>query len=117
MSPNGYETRTVEARRALDEMRGKFVSNMEMRIVELEKVMRYCKAAGTTEKECREIRDISHKLAGLAPSLGFSNIGKSATFVEKLADSARQGPLHITAEDLLFIHLEDLLEVMEASLD
>ena len=117
MSLTPSESKVRNAQDALDLVRRQFMDQMEMRIIELETLFQRCRTAGTTPKECREIRDISHKLAGLAPSLGFSKIGNSARIVETLADTAQQGSGDVTAENPLFLHLEHLLDVMEASLD
>ncbi len=117
MSPDPSHGKTRHAQDALDQLRRRFMDQMEMRIIELETVVQRCKTAGTTPRECREIRDISHKLAGLAPSLGFSQVGKSARIVEDLADSAQKRARPLTAQSPLFLHLEHLLDVMEASLD
>lgn len=100
-------------REAIAGMRVKFIDDIEEKILFLEAALADLRDGVTPLEAARKIEMASHSLAGLAPSLGFAEVGAAAvkselawarTLEERDSDAALQNALE--AVELLMDRLE-----------
>ena len=104
--------------RALAPVRARFIGALEDHILSFEALRQQAAGATDAQPSLDQIGKLAHRIAGIAGSVGFDNIGERAGRVERsviacrdpgLSDADRQA--RVSAE------LEPLLDVLEAHLD
>ena len=104
--------------RKIAEMRTKFIDSMYGRVLDLEAIAESMRHAGGSEQPLRAIAAILHKVAGVAPTLGFDEVGKGARQIEGAIVRGLDGG---AKPDHVWKHVAPVLErqmdAMEALLD
>lgn len=97
----------------LDAVRARFLDRLGDRCLEIEALMLTIDERGQDQALLQEISSHVHKIAGIAPTLGFTNLGKAALEMEMRL-----------SQDVTFFdwqacrqQIEDLLDLMEDALD
>ena len=104
--------------RALAPVRARFIDALEDHILSFEALRQQAAAATDAQPSLDEIGKLAHRIAGIAGSVGFDDIGERASRVERCViacrgtGTANADKLHrVTAE------LEPFLDLMETHLD
>lgn len=75
-------TQTESFSAALADVRAKFVDRFFDRIVELESVAETLRTGPAKIESLERVRDIVHKIAGVAPTVGLDGIGRCAADID-----------------------------------
>lgn len=106
-----FEPQTGHLEAVLQQVKADFVRRLDLQIEELESIRNGLGAPGKDDK-LRDLEFISHKICGLAMTLGFSRLGRVSERVETTVASL---PALRTAENLqeLTDLIDGLVEEME----
>ena len=74
--------------RAIEGLRQKFLNELDERIFGFEEALAQLRNGRDRNEVMRQIHNLAHKQAGIAPSLGFSRIGELSRNVEVAIDNA-----------------------------
>lgn len=97
----------------LARVRARFVTELRERFRRIGQLRHQLEGHVGNHEALREIGEISHKLAGTAATLGFPELGKSATLVDDLILS---NPGVVIADGELLEHIDKLHAIMHAIL-
>lgn len=109
---------SAEMERQLTKLRDKFRASLVERILAYEEMRQQLQSNQNSESALKGIFDLSHKISGVARTLGFPVIGESSSEIERriVAGHAMGSSVHEICCDILPA-LEELLDEMEGLLD
>lgn len=108
---------TEEMERTLAALRVKFTDGVDSRILFFEAALADLRAGADTRATARSIRDAAHGIAGLAPSLGFADVGAAAAETEMAWEHVAAAPRNRQDLDAAIAALDTLLDRLEATLE
>ncbi|MCL3883908.1 Hpt domain-containing protein [Marivita sp. GX14005] len=106
-------TRTAET--AISALRRRFLDDLEFRLADIDRAAQDCRRPENPEAFAR-LAGLCHKLAGVAASFGFPQLGEEARAVE-LGANALSGAPSQQARDAVLARAEHLLDLMEDILE
>lgn len=95
-------------------IRNRFLENLAERCLEIETIVQQIEAGGVRLELVQEIAARAHKIAGVAPTLGFTRLGALSTEVEAQLASLPFKDMWPNARDLLEIYLTEIEHVLDA---
>ncbi|WP_294613871.1 Hpt domain-containing protein [uncultured Roseovarius sp.] len=108
-------------RRGIETLRVKFVDEMDSRILSIEAAVADIRNYETCTEAASAIAIAAHNLAGLAPSLGFEEIGTVAAETEQLWEKVRENALLRQCSESerqpALAKVEALLDLLEKTLE
>ncbi|MDR9484897.1 MULTISPECIES: Hpt domain-containing protein [Sediminimonas] len=104
--------------RALAPVRARFIEAIEGHILSFEALRREARNGHSSKESLKEIGQLAHKIAGIAGSVGYEEIGEAASTVERRvleceASALDDGDRLASVDEVL----EPLLELLEMKLD
>ncbi len=115
--------KTAEARdtsgqleQAIEGLRQKFLRDLDERIFAFEDAMAQIRNGSNTQHALRHIHAMAHKQAGIAPSLGFAQIGEISRDLEEKIEKTLSDPDCAEKHQAWHKSLELLLDEMEQQL-
>lgn len=106
-----------DMKRAIARLREKFKDDAENRILYIESALSDFRDGNDRMEAANRITVAAHSIAGLAPSLGFENLGVQASQTEQLWDRAIEQNLSDTILKPALDATEDLMDQLEATLE
>lgn len=112
-----YENTPRAVSERLGGLRTKFVDSLYDRVIEIEGLLVHVRADRTPETALHAISARAHKLAGVAPTLGFDALGVQARQVEQAIDAliAQGCPRAALAGTVRLI--DGFLDLLEVTID
>lgn len=107
----------AEMRRTIEALRAKFVDDVEARILHIEAALADLRAGNDPMAAAETISAAAHRIAGLAPSLGFERVGQAAAEAERWWDLALSAHCAPMALERALTSIETLLDRLETTLD
>lgn len=99
-------------------IRLRFIDSVHARLMKFEELKQVFHADPASIAPLSEIGALAHKIAGVAETLGFADIGKLAGWVDgEISTRARAGDPPIIVWRKIETPFEDMLEKMEVILD
>jgi len=102
---------------AVTQLRLKFVDSLDERILQFEAVLADLRRGGDQHKALRNISALAHKIAGIAPTFGFSAIGTQARQIEQMIDRQIRMVSAQETMDQVFPALQGFLDDLESLMD
>lgn len=103
--------------RALAAVRGRFVDGLFDRVLELEALAQQMRQKQGTSIHLKQIAHILHKLAGVAPTVGFPRIGAEARRIEEIIWKAAEKSEQANIWPKIEQPLETLMNALEDTID
>lgn len=104
--------------RALAPVRARFIDALEDHILSFEALRQQAADAADAQPSLDQIGKLAHRIAGIAGSVGFDDIGEQAGRVERSVIACRAPGLSDTDRKAsVSAELEPLLDLLEARLD
>ncbi|WP_397543472.1 Hpt domain-containing protein [Roseovarius salis] len=107
----------AEMERSIAALRVKFTEDVDSRILFFEAALAQVRDGADRLAAAQSIRDAAHGIAGLAPSLGFAEVGAAAVQTEHVWDRLSSGTWSQAEMDAAIETLDDLLDRLEATLE
>jgi len=109
---------SAEMETHLARLRDKFRASLVERVLAYEDMRQRLQSDQNSESALKGIFDVSHKISGVARTLGFPVIGELSSEIERriIEGLAKGGHVHAVCCDILPV-LEELLDEMEGLLD
>ena len=113
---NSNSTTSEPAEAAMQALHHKFVNTLEFRLLDIENAAQHCRK-NPSRQAFQDLAALVHKLAGVAASFGFEDMGKLSGSIDTLASRGLAGQLAAGWENTVLEEVERLLDNMEAALD
>jgi HPt (histidine-containing phosphotransfer) domain-containing protein len=101
----------------LAEVRASFIDSLYGRIMTLENIAERARKSSGSVAETDQISAICHKIAGVAPTLGFADVGQQARHLEKVITNLLKSDDPEQTWSQVEDDIEAFLDALEALLD
>lgn len=112
---SGDMTSRLSAERKMSELRDRFCASFEERIIAMDRVTVACRSTQSVE-DFGALRDQCHRLAGIAASFGYSEIGERAGVIDRCISDALRQVENSGWKSAVLEEAESLMDAMEAVL-